>query len=206
MDNGKVKLGLIGLGTVGTGVVKVLRDFENIEIVQIAVKNLNKKRDIDNLDTSILTDNSIEVVNNPEIDIVVEVIGGITPAYELLKTAISNGKHIVTANKELLAKKGEELFNLANEKNVVILYEAAIAGGIPIIMPIKTTLAGNKINKIEAILNGTTNYILTKMEKEGVSYEEVLKEAQKLGYAETDPTGDVEGYDSAYKITTKKEK
>ncbi len=202
MDNGKVKLGLIGLGTVGTGVVKVLRDFENIEIVQIAVKNLNKKRDIDNLDTSILTDNPIEVVNNPEIDIVVEVIGGITPAYELLKTAISNGKHIVTANKELLAKKGEELFNLANEKNVVILYEAAIAGGIPIIMPIKTTLAGNKINKIEAILNGTTNYILTKMEKEGVSYEEVLKEAQKLGYAETDPTGDVEGYDSAYKITT----
>ena len=202
MDNGKVKLGLIGLGTVGTGVVKVLRDFENIEIVQIAVKNLNKKRDIDNLDTSILTDNPIEVVNNPEIDIVVEVIGGITPAYELLKTAISNGKHIVTANKELLAKKGEELFNLANEKNVVILYEAAIAGGIPIIMPIKTTLAGNKINKIEAILNGTTNYILTKMEKEGVSYEEVLKEAQKLGYAETDPTWDVEGYDSAYKITT----
>lgn len=202
MHNDKVKLGLIGLGTVGTGVVKVLKDFDNIEIVQIAVKNLNKKRNIDSLDTSILTDNPIEVVNNPEIDIVVEVIGGITPAYKLLKTAISNGKHIVTANKELLAKKGEELFNLANEKNVVILYEAAIAGGIPIIMPIKTTLAGNKINKIEAILNGTTNYILTKMEKEGVSYEEVLKEAQKLGYAETDPTGDVEGYDSAYKITT----
>ncbi len=199
---GKVKLGLIGLGTVGTGVVKVLKDFVNIEIVKIAVKNINKKRDIENLDTSLLTTDPYEIVNNPDIDIVVEVIGGIEPAYELLKTAVQNKKHIVTANKELLAKKGQQLFELANQNNVTILYEAAIAGGIPIIMPIKTTLAGNKINKIEAILNGTTNYILTKMEKEGVSYEEVLAEAQKLGYAETDPTGDVEGYDSAYKIAT----
>ena len=200
--NTKVKIGLIGLGTVGTGVVKVLKNFDNIEIAKIAVKNLNKKRDIENLDQSILTDNPFEIVNNPEVDIVVEVIGGIEPAYDLLKTAILNGKHIVTANKELLAKKGQELFNLANENNTVILYEAAIAGGIPIIMPLKTTLAGNKIHTIEAILNGTTNYILTKMEKDGVSYEEVLKEAQKLGYAETDPTGDVEGFDSAYKIAT----
>ena len=198
----KVKLGLIGLGTVGTGVVKVLKDFDNIEIVKIAVKNINKKRDIENLDTSLLTTDPFEIVNNPDVDIVVEVIGGIEPAFDLLKTAIKNKKHIVTANKELLAKKGQELFELANKNNVTILYEAAIAGGIPIIMPIKTTLAGNKINKIEAILNGTTNYILTKMEKEGVSYEEVLAEAQKLGYAETDPTGDVEGYDSAYKIAT----
>lgn len=203
MDNKKkIKLGLIGLGTVGCGVVKVLKDFDNIEIEKIAVKNLNKKRNIDNLDTSILTDNPFEIVNNPDIDIVVEVIGGITPALELLETAIKNKKHIVTANKELLAKHGQELFELAKQNNVVILYEAAIAGGIPIIMPIKTTLAGNKIQAIEAILNGTTNYILTKMEKDGVSYETVLQEAQKLGYAETDPTGDVEGYDSAYKIAT----
>ncbi len=202
MKNEKVKLGLIGLGTVGTGVVKVLKDYDNIEIKKIAVKNINKKRDIENLDPSILTTDPFEIVNDPEIDIVVEVIGGTDPAFELLKTAINNKKHIVTANKELLAKKGQELFNLANEKNVTILYEAAIAGGIPIIMPIKTTLAGNKIHKIEAILNGTTNYILTKMEKDNVSYEEVLKEAQKLGYAETDPTGDVEGFDSAYKIAT----
>lgn len=198
----KVKIGLIGLGTVGCGVVKVLEDHSNIEIVKIAVKNINKKRNLEKLNEDILTDNPFEIVNNPEIDIIVEVIGGIDPAYELLKTAIKNGKHIVTANKELLAKKGEELFKLANENNIVILYEAAIAGGIPIIMPIKTTLAGNKINKIEAIVNGTTNYILTKMEKDGVSYKEVLKEAQELGYAETDPTGDVEGYDSAYKIAT----
>lgn len=202
MKNEKVKLGLIGLGTVGTGVVKVLKDYDNIEIKKIAVKNINKKRDIENLDPSILTTDPFEIVNDPEIDIVVEVIGGTDPAFELLKTAINNKKHIVTANKELLAKKGQELFNLANEKNVTILYEAAIAGGIPIIMPIKTSLAGNKIHKIEAILNGTTNYILTKMEKDNVSYEEVLKEAQKLGYAETDPTGDVEGFDSAYKIAT----
>ena len=196
------KIGIIGLGTVGTGVVKILKDFQNIEITQIAVRDIHKKREIDNLDRSILTDNPFDIVNNPEIDIVVEVIGGINPAYDLLKTAIANGKHIVTANKELLAKNGQELFNLANENNVVILYEAAIAGGIPIIMPIKTTLAGNKIHTIEAILNGTTNYILTKMEKGSVSYEEVLKEAQNLGYAEADPTGDVEGFDSAYKIAT----
>lgn len=198
----KVKIGLIGLGTVGSGVVKVLKDYPEVEIKKIAVKNINKKRNIENLDTSILTTDPFEIVNDKDIDIVVEVIGGTTPAFELLKTAINNGKHIVTANKELLAKNGQELFNLANEKNTAILYEAAIAGGIPIIMPIKTTLAGNKINKIEAILNGTTNYILTKMEEDGVSYEEVLKEAQALGYAETDPTGDVEGYDSAYKIAT----
>ena len=203
MDNkNKIKIGLIGLGTVGSGVVKVLKDFDNIEIVKIAVKNINKKRNLDNLDASILTDNPYEIVNNPDIDIVVEVIGGINPAKELIETAIKNQKHIVTANKELLAKHGQELFELAKQNNIVILYEAAIAGGIPIIMPVKTTLAGNKIQAIEAILNGTTNYILTKMEKDGVSYETVLQEAQKLGYAETDPTGDVEGYDSAYKIAT----
>lgn len=197
-----VKIGIIGLGTVGSGVVKVLKDFDNIHIEQIAVKNISKKRNIKNLNESILTTDAFEIVNNPEIDIVVEVIGGVSPAFELLTTAIKNGKHIVTANKELLAKRGEELFHLAKENNVAVLYEAAIAGGIPIIMPIKTTLAGNKITTIEAILNGTTNYILTKMEKDGVSYQEVLEEAQKLGYAETDPTGDVEGFDSAYKICT----
>ena len=124
------------------------------------------------------------------------------PAFDLIATAIRNGKHIVTANKELLAKRGEELFKIAEENNKVILYEAAIAGGIPIIMPIKTILAGNKINRIEAIVNGTTNYILTKMDVQGASYESVLKEAQELGYAEADPTGDVEGFDAAYKIAT----
>ena len=197
----KLKIGIIGLGTVGCGVYKTLQNHENIEIVKIAVKNLNKKRSVEP-PSSILTDNPFEVVNDTSIDVVVELIGGVEPAYSYLEAAIKNGKHIVTANKELLAKRGAEIFKLAEEYNRVILYEAAIAGGIPIIMPVKTILAGNKINKIHAILNGTTNYILTKMDVEGASYEDVLKEAQELGYAETDPTGDVEGFDAAYKITT----
>ena len=189
MENDKkIKIGLIGLGTVGSGVFKTLGGFDHVEIVKIAVKNKNKKRDIENLDEGIITDNPYEIVNDPSIDIVVELIGGIEPAFDLIKTAISNGKHI------------EELFRHAEAHNRVVLYEAAVAGGIPIITPVKTILAGNNITKIEAILNGTTNYILTKMDVDGASYEDVLKEAQKLGYAEADPTSDVEGYDSAYKI------
>ena len=198
----KIKIGLIGLGTVGSGVFKTLKSFDNIEIKSIAVHNINKKRNIDGLDTSIVTDDAYKIVNDPDIDIVAELIGGLEPAFDLIVTAIKNGKHIVTANKELLAKRGEELFKLAEEYNRVILYEAAIAGGIPIIMPIKTILAGNKINHIEAIVNGTTNYILTKMDVQGAQYSDVLKEAQELGYAEADPTGDVEGFDAAYKIAT----
>ena len=197
----KLKLGLIGLGTVGCGVYKTVEELDNVEIVKVAVKNINKQRPVD-VPADMLTDNPYEVVNDPNVDVVVELIGGVTPAFDYISKAIENGKHIVTANKELLAKKGEELFNLAEKYNRVVLYEAAIAGGIPIIMPIKTILAGNKINKIQAILNGTTNYILTKMDVDGASYEDVLKEAQQLGYAETDPTGDVEGFDAAYKITT----
>ena len=198
----KTKIGIIGLGTVGGGVFKTLQNFPNIEITKIAVKNINKPRNIENLDNSILTEDSTEIVNNPEIEVVAELMGGVQPAYDLLQTAIKNGKHVVTANKELLAKHGEELFKLAEKNNVVILYEAAIAGGIPLIMPIKTILAGNKITKIEAIVNGTTNYILTNMDENQSSYETVLKEAQELGYAEADPTGDVQGFDSAYKLTT----
>lgn len=197
----KLRLGLIGLGTVGSGVYKSAMEFDNLEIVKIAVRNLNKPRSVE-VPAEKLTDNPYDVVTDPNIDVVVELMGGVEPAWDYIKTALENGKHIVTANKELLAKRGEELFNLSEEHNRVVLYEAAIAGGIPIIMPIKTILAGNKIHKIQAILNGTTNYILTKMDMQGASYEEVLKEAQTLGYAETDPTGDVEGFDAAYKITT----
>ena len=197
----KLKIGLIGLGTVGCGVYKTIQNIDNVEIVKIAVKNINKPRSVE-VPREMLTDNPYDVVNDPSIDVVVELIGGVEPAYDYISTAIKNGKLIVTANKELLAKRGEELFILSEEYNRVVLYEAAIAGGIPIIMPIKTILAGNKINRIQAILNGTTNYILTKMDVDGASYEDVLKEAQELGYAETDPTGDVEGFDAAYKITT----
>ncbi len=198
----RVNIGIIGLGTVGCGVVKTLKAFPEINIVQIAVRNKNKKRNLDSLDESIITDNAYDVVNNPEIDIIVEVAGGVEPTFDLLKTALKSDKHIVTANKELLAKHGDELFQLANDRNLIILYEAAIAGGIPIIMPLKMTLCANKISRIEGILNGTTNYILTKMKENNESYDDVLKEAQELGYAETDPTNDVMGYDAAYKICT----
>lgn len=198
----KIKIGLIGLGTVGSGVFKTLKSFENVEVKRIAVRNIHKKRNIEGLDEAIITDDAYKIVNDPEIDIVAELVGGLEPAFDLIAAAIKNGKHIVTANKELLAKRGEELFTIAQKYNKVILYEAAIAGGIPIIMPIKTILAGNKINHIEAIVNGTTNYILTKMDVQGAQYSDVLKEAQELGYAEADPTGDVEGFDAAYKIAT----
>ena len=124
----KIKVGIIGLGTVGSGVFKTLRYFKNIEVAGIAVKNINKPRNIEGLDVSIITDDPYKIVNNPEIDIVAELIGGVNPAFDLIKTAIKNGKHIVTANKELLAKHGEELFNFAEEHNKVVLYEAAIAG------------------------------------------------------------------------------
>ena len=198
----KIKIGMLGLGTVGSGVYKTLKRFDNVEIVQISVKNINKPRNIEGLNENILTTDPYSIINNPEIDIFVEVIGGVEPAWEYISAAIKNGKHIVTANKELLAKKGKELFELAEKHNKVVLYEAAIAGGIPLIMPLKTIMAGNDITNVQAILNGTTNYILTKMDVDGASYEAVLKEAQELGYAETDPTGDVEGFDAAYKITT----
>ena len=198
----KVRIGMIGLGTVGSGVFKCLQNNEQVEIVQIAVKNLNKTRNIDGLNPAILTDDVMAVAKNPDVDILVEVIGGVNPAIDIIKTAIESGKHVVTANKELLAKFGSELFALAKKHNKVILYEAAIAGGIPIVMPLKTTLCGNKISKIMAIVNGTTNYILTKMDSEHADYEETLKQAQALGYAETDPSGDVKGLDAKYKITT----
>ena len=198
----KIKIGMLGLGTVGSGVFKTLKRFDNVEIVKICVKDINRPRNIDGLDNNILTTDAYSIINNPEIDIFVEVIGGVNPAWEYISEAIKSGKHIVTANKELLAKKGKELFELAEKHNKVVLYEAAIAGGIPLIMPLKTIMAGNDITKIQAILNGTTNYILTKMDVDGASYEDILKEAQELGYAETDPTGDVEGFDAAYKITT----
>lgn len=196
----KITLGIIGLGTVGVGVFKMLQEVENVYVKKIAVKNIEKKREIENFDYSILTNDAFEIVNDPEIDIVIEVAGAVEPVFCLIKKALQNGKHVVTANKELLAKKFNELFELANEHCVTILHEAAIAAAIPIIMPLKMTLCANKIKKIEGILNGTTNYILTKMTEESISYEKALKDAQKLGYAETDPTNDVMGLDAAFKI------
>lgn len=194
-----VNIGILGLGTVGSGVVKSLSRFPDIKIKKISVRNLEKKRSV-KVSDEILTTDSKSIVNDPEINIIVELIGGVDPAFELIKTALSKGKHVISANKELIAKHGKELFELALKNNVVLLYEAAVAGGIPVISTIKTALAGNKIKKIEGILNGTTNYILTKMTDEGASFDDVLAEAQALGYAEADPSGDVQGFDAMYKI------
>lgn len=199
MDN-PLKIGILGLGTVGSGVVKSLEGNEFVSIKKVAVRNINKKRSV-NLPDDVLTEDSFSVVKDSDIDVVVELIGGTDPAYELVKTAIENKKHVVSANKELIATYGKELFELAKKNNVIILYEAAVAGGIPIIMPIKTSLCGNKVTKVAGILNGTTNYILTKMTDEGADFAETLKQAQELGYAEADPTADVEGYDASYKIS-----
>ncbi len=194
--NNKLNIGLIGLGTVGQGVVKVLSSYDDIEIVSCAVKDLNKKRDVE---VKNLTTDVYSIVNNPEIDVIVEVAGGVW-VLEPLLTAIKNKKHIVTANKELLARHGAQLFDCARENNAAILFEASVAGGIPIIQAIKTSLKANNFDCVAGILNGTTNYILTKMEEDNLSYDDCLKNAQKLGYAETDPTNDVEGYDAMYKI------
>jgi len=195
-----VNIGLLGLGTVGGGVYKVLRNNPNVKIMKIAVKDKELVQEIDGLDKSLLTEDAKIIVTNPDIDIVIEVIGGTGAAYEFIKMALESGKHVVTANKELIAKKGDELFEIAKSNNVLLLFEAAVGGGIPIIMPMKMSLAANKFEKIAGILNGTTNYILTKMDEDNANYEDVLKEAQELGYAEADPTGDVLGYDAAYKI------
>lgn len=195
-----VKVGILGLGTVGTGVIKIIKKHSNIKIVKVAVRDINKKRDVD-LPLDILTTDVMNVVNNPEIDVLIEVIGGIDIAYNAIIVAIKSGKHIVTANKELISKKGSEIFDLAKQYNVSVLYEASVAGGIPIIMPIKQSLAANEIEKVAGILNGTTNYILSKMESEKAEFKDVLAEAQELGYAEADPTDDVDGNDAAYKLS-----
>ncbi len=195
MEN-KIKIGIIGLGTVGQGVVKVLSKFDDIEIVAAAVKNINKKRDVE---VKKITNDPFDIVNDENIDIVVEVAGGVN-IKDALICAMKNKKHIVTANKELLAKHGAEICDCARENKVAILYEAAVAGGIPIIMPIKQSLKANDFTSVAGILNGTTNYILTKMEEENLSYDQCLKKAQELGFAETDPTNDVEGFDAMFKI------
>ena len=202
----KIGIGLLGLGTVGQGVANIISNpndrhplVAELEIIGVAVRNLQKKRDLSFPD-SILTTNPIEIINNPNIQIVVEVMGGIEPAKSLILQAIKAGKSIVTANKAVIARHGEEIANKAKAAGVYVLIEAAVGGGIPIIEPLKQSLGGNQITKVSGIINGTTNYILSKMDKEGVNYADVLKDAQALGYAESDPAADVEGSDAADKI------
>ena len=203
----KINLGLIGFGTVGQSVVSLIRE-NNKEIVsktgfelcikKIAVRSIAKKRAV-KVDNSVLTENADEIFSDPEIDIVVEVIGGIEPAKQFIEKAIANNKYVVTANKALLAKFGEELFELAEKNNSDIYFEAAVAGGIPVILPVGLSLCSNKIESIKGILNATCDYILGRME-EGASYELALKEAQEKGFAEADPDFDVSGKDAMQKL------
>jgi homoserine dehydrogenase len=196
----KITVGLLGLGTVGTGVVKLLAPDPRFRLKWVAVRDISKPREVD-LSSVRVTDQPFEVVSDPEVEIVIEVAGGISPVYELIKTAVLEGKHIVTANKELIARHGAEIFELASRKNVTVLFEAAVGGGIPLISTIQRGLQANEISKVAGILNGTTNYILTAMQERGQTFAQSLAEAQSLGFAESDPTNDVEGFDVAYKIT-----
>jgi homoserine dehydrogenase len=196
----KITVGILGLGTVGSGVAKLLSNDPRFRVKWVAVRDTSKPRDA-NLSGIRVTDQPAEVVSDPETEIIIEVAGGITPVFELIKQAISNGKHVVTANKEMIARHGSEIFALAHRNNVTVLFEAAVGGGIPLISTLQRGLQANEIQSVAGILNGTTNYILTAMQERGQSFEDALREAQQLGFAEADPTNDLEGFDVAFKIT-----
>ncbi len=204
-----VKVGLLGLGTVGGGTLNVLtrnadeiarRAGRGIQISHAAAKSYDAENLL-GLDQVAVTDDAFAVVNNPEVEIIIELIGGYSPARELVLQAIENGKHVVTANKALIAMHGNEIFAAAQKKGVTVAFEAAVAGGIPIIKAVREGLAANQIEWIAGIINGTGNFILTEMRDKGRDFADVLKEAQALGYAEADPTFDVEGIDAAHKLT-----
>ncbi|MDQ1815947.1 homoserine dehydrogenase [Massilia sp. CCM 9210] len=204
-----IKIGLIGLGVVGAGTFNVLkrnqeeirrRAGRGIEIAMVAVRNVERARAIVGTDCEVVNDPEL-VVNHPDIDIVVELIGGYDTAKNLVLKAISNGKHVVTANKALLALHGNEIFAAAQAKGVMVAFEAAVAGGIPIIKALREGLTANRIESVAGIINGTTNFILSEMRDKGLDFATVLKQAQELGYAEADPTFDIEGVDAAHKAT-----
>lgn len=203
-----ISIGLLGLGTVGSGVAEVLvtkadslAEQAGLPLIlkRVLERDVNRRR-ASKLDPNVLTSNPEEVLSHPEIDIVIELIGGEHPAKEFIERAITNGKHAVTANKEVMAKHGYELLSLARKHSTDLRYEASVGSGIPLIFPFQQELAANKISAIHAILNGTTNYILTRMAQEGMDFAPTLKRAQELGYAEADPTNDIEGRDAAYKL------
>lgn len=201
-----VKIGLLGLGTVGTGTAKILLDpaerhplVKDLEIVRVGVRSLEKAREIE-IPGERLTTNLESIVTDPDVDVVVEVIGGLEPARSLILKAINQGKHVVTANKAVIARYGDEIFTAANDAGVYVLLEAAVGGGIPVIQPLKQALGVNRITAVTGIVNGTTNYILTRMQREGGDFEPILADAQRLGYAEADPSADVDGLDAADKI------
>ncbi len=202
----EINIGLLGFGTVGSGVAMVLKENAHeitqkvgaqLKLKKVLVRDVNKKRPY--LEDIHLTENVEDIIEDKDIDIVIELMGGINPAKEYMLRAISNGKSVVTANKDVVAAYGSELFNAAEKNNVDIRYEASVGGGIPIITPLKQCLTGNRISEVMGIVNGTTNYMLTKMTKEGSDYDTVLKQAQEKGYAEANPAADVEGMDAARK-------
>ena len=202
----EISIGLLGSGTVGTGVVRVLKENADdiskkvggrISIKKVLVRDLTKKREY--LEGLQLTDNADDIICDPDIDIVVELLGGQHPAREYMLKAMENGKHVVTANKDVVAQFGHDLFDMAEAKGVDFKFEASVGGGIPIITPLKECLTGNRISEIMGIVNGTTNYMLTKMTEDGSDYASILKEAQAMGYAEANPAADVEGWDAARK-------
>ena len=204
-----IKVGILGLGTVGAGTASVLqrnadeitrRVGRAVNVTMASVRDLNRERSCDCSQLT-LTEDPFEIVNSPDVDIVVELIGGETLAKELVLKAIENGKHVVTANKAMIALCGNEIFDAAQAKGVTVSYEAAVAGGISIIKSVREGLAGNSIDMVAGIINGTGNFILTEMRDKGRTFEDVLAEAQALGYAEADPTFDVEGIDAAHKLT-----
>ena len=203
----KVRVGVLGAGTVGGALVqRLIVDREEIqkkagvdlELRMVAVKHLDKPRVFD-LTADKITDQAMAVVSSPGIDVIVEAIGGLEPTGELLLTALRSGKPVVTANKELVATRGEELFDAANRSGVPLMYEAAVGGGIPVIRPLAESLAGERIDRVSGIVNGTTNFILSAMANEGATFEEALAKATELGYAEPDPSDDVSGRDAAFK-------
>jgi homoserine dehydrogenase len=202
-----VRIGVLGCGNVGGAFVGLVADQAKeieartgvrLEVTRIAVRNLSRDRDVE-LAPGVLTHDAHGVVADPEVDLVVEVIGGIEPARELITEALASGKPVITANKELLANVGVELFNAADSAGVDLLFEAAVAGGIPLVRSLRESLRGEPIRRVLGIVNGTTNYILTKMSEQGAAYGDALAEAQRLGYAERDPTADVEGFDAGAK-------
>ena len=204
-----IKVGLLGIGTVGSGTFNVLkrnqqeiarRAGRGIEITMVAARNTARATELTQGEVKVVNDGNL-VVNDPEIDTVVELIGGDDIARDLVLKAIANGKHVVTANKALIAKHGNEIFKAAQEKGVMVAFEAAVAGGIPIIKALREGLTANRIQWVAGIINGTTNFILSEMRDKGLDFDVVLKEAQRLGYAEADPTFDIEGVDAAHKLT-----
>ncbi|MDR6121940.1 homoserine dehydrogenase [Bacillus sp. SLBN-46] len=204
-----ISIGLLGLGTVGSGVVKIIKNHQDklihqvgcpVVIKKILVQDLHKSRPVE-VEAQMLTSSADDILFDNDIDVVIEVMGGVQDTKDYLITALRQGKHVVTANKDLMALHGSELLTVASEHGCDLFYEASVAGGIPILRGLVDGLASDRITQMMGIVNGTTNYILTKMSNEGRSYDEVLKEAQELGFAEADPTSDVEGLDAARKMT-----